>query len=253
MCDLKELQNVEYDILCDFDDFCREHNLKYQLYGGTLLGAVRHNGFIPWDDDIDLIMDVVDFRKFIKTFKKYGIDGYFCSSYQTENEAPNYMLKLRKNGTLMPEYNFRKLNIHNGIFIDIFCWFNKPDSPFLIKFQETLLGAFQMMREKYLTRRKLNDGEIRSMTKMQKIIDKLPISLNIKLSTFMLWLASILASNKSKYVRFFDYNGDHCQKIKREFVNETIKHKFVEREFDVPKLCNELLTVTYGENYMTPV
>ena len=53
---LEELKQIEYDILLSIDNFCQDNNLIYYLWGGTLLGAVRHHGFIPWDDDIDIVM-----------------------------------------------------------------------------------------------------------------------------------------------------------------------------------------------------
>lgn len=58
---LREVQLAEFDILCRFDDFCKEHDISYSLVGGTLLGAVRHKGFIPWDDDIDVMVSRVSF------------------------------------------------------------------------------------------------------------------------------------------------------------------------------------------------
>lgn len=62
--DLRKLQHALADMLKVFDGFCREHNINYVLAGGTLLGAVRHQGFIPWDDDVDLIMLPEEFEKF---------------------------------------------------------------------------------------------------------------------------------------------------------------------------------------------
>ena len=65
---LPELQQIEFDILKTFSDFCKENSFQYYLSGGTLLGAVRHKGFIPWDDDIDVIMPRDDYNAFLKLF-----------------------------------------------------------------------------------------------------------------------------------------------------------------------------------------
>lgn len=67
---LAEIKSVELDLLIEFDSFCNEHNLKYALDGGTLIGALRHKGFIPWDDDIDVTMPFPDFLKFVELYKK---------------------------------------------------------------------------------------------------------------------------------------------------------------------------------------
>lgn len=66
---IRELQLIEYDILKQFDKYCKKNNLKYFLGFGTLLGAVRHKGFIPWDDDMDVIMDPKDYKRFMETFR----------------------------------------------------------------------------------------------------------------------------------------------------------------------------------------
>ncbi len=83
---LEEIKKVELQLLITFHDFCEKHKLKYVLDGGTLLGAVRHKGFIPWDDDIDVTMPFPDFLKFVKEYRSecdnsdkkilYGDDGY---------------------------------------------------------------------------------------------------------------------------------------------------------------------------------
>lgn len=66
--ELNELQNIEYDILCHVADFCETNNIRYGLCGGTLLGAARHGDFIPWDNDVDIVMPRKDYLKFIETF-----------------------------------------------------------------------------------------------------------------------------------------------------------------------------------------
>lgn len=83
---LKEIQLAELDILLEFDRICRENNLKYSLAGGTLLGAIRHKGFIPWDDDIDVCMPRPDYEKLIKCFQSScsDIDRFILTSDRGE-------------------------------------------------------------------------------------------------------------------------------------------------------------------------
>ncbi len=75
---LKEVQAVGLEILKDVHRFCEEHNIRYSLYGGTMLGAIRHKGFIPWDDDIDVGMPREDYDRFVKEYKSKNGYELFC-------------------------------------------------------------------------------------------------------------------------------------------------------------------------------
>lgn len=117
---LQELKNTMLEIMIDFDSFCKVHDLSYFLIGGTLLGAVRHKGFIPWDDDLDVVMPRDDYERFIALFSFEDKDKYFVQSIETDK---NYWLpfaKLRKNNTLYDDLPTRYVKSHRGIFIDIF-------------------------------------------------------------------------------------------------------------------------------------
>lgn len=117
---LRQLQLAELEILKEFVRICEEHGLRYYLVGGTLLGAVRHKGFIPWDDDIDVAMPREDYDRFAKIAPQELGSQYF---YQCPDTDPYYFLtyaKVRKNGTAVYEERFKKAKFHKGIFIDIF-------------------------------------------------------------------------------------------------------------------------------------
>ena len=116
---LKDLHKVELQILLDVTHFCDDNKINYFLSSGTLLGAVRHKGFIPWDDDIDISMPRKDFEKFIQLSSKLP-DKYV---FQVTNICPNYpnmVAKVRKIGTIMKEPAMSHLSIDHGIWIDIF-------------------------------------------------------------------------------------------------------------------------------------
>lgn len=123
---LRELQLAEFDILCKFDDFCKNNNLKYYLYGGTLLGAVRHKGFIPWDDDIDVCMPRPDYERFFKLWK--NADGLELRSYKLKNTIIPYAkivdtktkIIIKRNCKLTFEECGLKSSIDTAVWIDIF-------------------------------------------------------------------------------------------------------------------------------------
>ena len=118
--EIEKLKEVEFELLCEFDRVCRKNNLTYFLFGGSLLGAVRHGGFIPWDDDIDVVMPREDLNKLEKISHKVFDNKYFFQSSETEKGYPLMVAKLRKNGTIFEELAMTETQSHKGIFIDVF-------------------------------------------------------------------------------------------------------------------------------------
>ena len=116
---LRELQLCELDILNEMVRICQKHNIKYYLYGGTLLGAVRHKGFIPWDDDMDIVMPRNDYARFAKACKTDLSPGYYYQTCFTDKEYPMLFAKLRKDDTYVCEEKWRDKNMHQGVYIDI--------------------------------------------------------------------------------------------------------------------------------------
>ena len=118
--DLRGLQLCELEILKEFIRICDKHRLKYYLAWGTLLGAVRHQGFIPWDDDIDVCMFYEDYLKFKEICKAELHSDFFYEDSEAHEEYFLYWAKLRKNNTTCMTQSEKKLNIHWGVGIDIF-------------------------------------------------------------------------------------------------------------------------------------
>lgn len=117
---LKQLQTVELSILEAFDDFCRKWNIKYSIYAGTMLGAIRHKGFIPWDDDVDVAMTRGEYTKFCDCIRKYPVEGYVFSNYETTAHSPICHGKFGKKGTLFLQQGDVEGLGHHEIWVDIF-------------------------------------------------------------------------------------------------------------------------------------
>lgn len=117
---LNQVQEIELEILQKFHSICEKHNLVYFLDAGTLLGAVRHKGFIPWDDDIDVGMPRNDYEKFLKIAQNELGDKYFLQNRKTDKNYPFNFSKIRKNNTSFVEWGLRNVKMHHGIYIDIF-------------------------------------------------------------------------------------------------------------------------------------
>ena len=118
---LKQIQETELEILDVVDQFCKTYDICYSLTYGTLIGAVRHQGFIPWDDDIDLMMTRDAYDRFIRLWQKNPPSGFFLQTDVTDPPYGNNFLKIRKNGTTFIQCEMEKtISYHTGLFIDIF-------------------------------------------------------------------------------------------------------------------------------------
>lgn len=124
---LKQIHDIQLEILLEFNRICRKHNLKYFLDSGTAIGAVRHKGFIPWDDDIDIGMLRSDYNQFLKIAEKELKEGYFLECTATEKECPYLFAKIRKDNTIFMEWCHRNIKMHQGIYIDIFPYDTLPE------------------------------------------------------------------------------------------------------------------------------
>ncbi len=117
---MTELQKTEFQMLCVFVDICNKLNLKYFLVCGSALGAVKYNGFIPWDDDIDIGMPRDDYEVFIENAQELLPSHMFLQNHLTDKEYPLIFSKLRNSNTTYTEIGVAHLNINQGVFIDIF-------------------------------------------------------------------------------------------------------------------------------------
>ena len=146
---LEEIKGKELYILKEFDRICQENGLKYSLIYGTLLGAVRHGGFIPWDDDVDVCMLREDYEKFCKIAPKRLPEDLFYQSHETEREYFQLFDKIRLNNTIFKEKYYAQYHIHHGIYIDIFPCDKIPQNMFKRKLQ---LIFYQFYRIGVMTR-----------------------------------------------------------------------------------------------------
>ncbi len=130
--DLRRMQLRMLEMLTYVDDICSQHDLKYWLGAGTLLGAVRHGGFIPWDDDLDIELQKDDYNKLIKILSKEPHPDFVIQTHESDN---NYVLpfaKLRDKRSIITEnFNCDRNYKFKGIFIDIF--FLEKGSNFLVR------------------------------------------------------------------------------------------------------------------------
>lgn len=181
---LRKLQLKEFEILKEIDRICKKHNIRWSLAYGSVLGAVRHGGFIPWDDDIDIYMIDEEYEKFKKVCKTdLDHDRFFLQTIETDKNSPSAWAKVRMNNTCSMDSAYKDKKMHWGICIDIFRLQYAPsdekDIQKLIKLKwlyfsicqtsfercPSLLKPIDMM--KYLVRRGLRVTPFRKMVEQR--------------------------------------------------------------------------------------
>lgn len=127
----KEIQWKILSIIKDIDIFCKENNIAFYLMGGSALGAMRHKGFIPWDDDLDIFMTYENYHKFLNLFEERGDkQKYFIQKENTE-EWPLFLSRVCLKGTTMISDEFKyNMKQHHTVFVDIMCLYSSPSGEF---------------------------------------------------------------------------------------------------------------------------
>lgn len=165
---LKKLQKIEASILLRVDAFCGQNCIKYSLYEGSAIGAIRHHGFVPWDDDIDICMKRKDFERFQDLWHSHPIEGLFMQGTRKDDHSNINHIKICKDNTIYASFEEYKRPVHHGVWIDIFALDSVPQN--------------NRDRKKQLNWAKIRiiltrDRVIPNGGKTQKIVSKLLVSL----------------------------------------------------------------------------
>ncbi len=148
---LYQIQSTELEILIYFDKFCKDNNLNYSLSGGTLLGAIRHKGFIPWDDDVDCMMMRDDYEKLIELWdEKADTEKFILQNKENSPEFSQSFAKIRKNNTTFLQPDDLKGKYHTGLFIDIMPADRLPDGKFNRKLYYLDVMLYQLFNREFV-------------------------------------------------------------------------------------------------------
>lgn len=240
--DIKELQSKILEIVCFLDEFCKRHNIVYYLMGGSALGAVRHKGFIPWDDDLDVFMTFDNYQKFLEIARnELNTDRYYLQEEATP-EWPIYFTKLRMNNTTYIEQNVAT-KMHQGIFIDIMC-LNRASEYGFCRILQYGFAKCLIAKSLYMK------GYCPKSFKKRLLMSIAYYSIHNRLETKMLKYIRYWNNKNTRLVGHFFGKAKYRQTSFPEFFLGKQRYvKFENVYLPVPQLVEEYLTMRYG-NYM---
>ncbi len=258
--DMKQLWALQLQMTQKIFKVCQEHHLRIWAEGGTLLGTIRHQGFIPWDDDIDLIMPRTDYDKLcaLARDEKVFAAPYYFQSAQTEKGYFNGHAQLRMDGTTLIGNNEEIYpNRHYGAFIDIFCYDNVPS-------QETP-GYFWKIIKTTVLKTILTQGTVPLRLETLKHNPKHWLNQCLAHTICLLFGADNLIAKRENYwrpysaqpTRFVNYpcfsTAAYTRSHRRSaWFAETLYLPFEDIQMPVPIGYKQILALQYGDDYMTP-
>lgn len=245
---LQIVHNILLAYILEVDRICKKYDIKYFLAGGTLLGAIRHGGFIPWDDDADVMMLREDYDKFIKVAQQELPSNLFVQNPKTEPLNHHVFTKIRIDNTLFATKHTGKfMNMHNGIFIDILSQDNTSNNKFIqnMHIYATLITR-SMVFNKWAKKAMKTGGKHPILCKVANFVkDKC----SFKLLEYIQDNTITLFKNKKDAKYLYDGMGRNLRRgvFPKEWLDEVIYIDFEGYKLPVPKYYDEYLTYLYGD------
>lgn len=253
---IKEIQRVLLMMLEDIDKLCRNNGIEYILIGGTAIGCVRHKGFIPWDDDVDIAMTRKDYEDFLKIIKKEYPDKYRLTDAIRENNYGKNIPKLRLNGTIYKTL-LKVDSSDQEITADIFIIENVENSKIL----KCLHGFLCLIMGYFLSCRRLADKEafFKEIYKDKDFGRKVTIGKILSFASLDKWarwnekVYSMCRNDNSKYVTVpTDRRHFFGEIFPRKIMCETVDAEYEGRQFKIPKAYDYYLSQRYGKYMEIP-
>ncbi len=246
------VRNAQMDLLIELDRICKKHNIPYFLTYGTLLGAVRHDGFIPWDDDLDVGMLWNHLERFRKVCQTELDPAYMFYSWDTDPCSPHPFMKLKIRRTHYPERLAAASGMDDGIYIDIFPYDGIPEGKLARKWQKLetyvlykillLRCNFDLAGESKL--RKLVYGALKTVSRIRSLESWRKAATRARMR---------YNDGSAKYVTNM-YSGYDYEReaVPFQMLETVIPHKFEQGEFCIPKDYDQFLRQCYGDYMQLP-
>lgn len=245
--DLRRIQLIQLDMMKEIDRICRKYNLKYNIAFGTLLGAVRHGGFVPWDDDADINMPYEDYLKLIEVIDdELDGDKYYFRYQDKEADCNITYAHLKRNGTIYTKRGRDGFKYHPGVYIDIVPIFNGAPCFLLHALQTRICWTFRTACWAYMgaesEKNKVKRGYYRWLAKMG---NKEAYRRFIKAATFFK-----RRRNKMLFLNGLDRSPYNIGFVKRECFDGSIEIEFEGHRFLAPRDTKGVLNYCYGKDHM---
>lgn len=244
---VRDVQGKILETMKYIDMLCREHNIVYYIMGGTALGAVRHGGFIPWDDDLDIFMTPDQYAAFKDVFEAQKSEQFVLQEWRT---TPDYLeyAKVRMNGTTFIEEAFQdRKDMHHGIYVDIMILHKVPESAFIQK--------QVYYYSKFVTLYGLSQRNWKPKSKAQALVLKslklLPCKLLAKMCYKKIYKYDNWESN-FKYCYWITPAKFRNGLFERHFFEEPVDISFEDTVFLGSKKIKEYLQYRYGDYMKLP-
>lgn len=250
---LRRLQMSQLAIMKDIDDFCREHHITYSLYAGSLLGAVRHQGFIPWDDDLDICMPRADYDRFIRLWTEKADPRYLLQNKDNTPAFTQSFTKIRKfDSNFYTDYD-KVVSAygnyyHTGIFVDIFPVDRIPDGAVSRKLFMAELMLYQLMIHEFVPSNTSMPVRIGSSI----ILNLIPKNMRVNLRRFL--LKQIGKHNTNAHMRMVTTETlDAARQIySNDIFANCIDLPFEDTEFQCIADWDQMLRVKFGDYLQLP-
>ena len=240
--DIDEIKEVELGVMDYIHNICREKGINYSLAYGSLLGAVRHRGFIPWDDDLDIALKRDEYDKLYQAILEDNNSIYKIVSWENDSRYPYPFYRVYDSRTVY-ENNYIQNDIELGICVDVFPFDDYKD----VNKEITKLDMYRRLSVYTLYGIRNKEAGIKNIVRYLMLVA-------FRLTRVKIWNKKLNDCSKapvnSEYIDYLMESKKYSTKIDAKALDEVIECKFEDRVYIIPKDYDHILTTIYGEDYM---